>query len=265
VFGDVNNQGAGRVSISGNADVTFWDDVSHTGALFNVAAGSSVTFFGTAGFGISGGGDVFFEADITPGASPGLETFGGNVYFGALANLHIELGGAAQGSQYDALDIAGIASLGGTLDVMLIDLGGGEFSPSVGDEFEIISAAAGVTGEFALEDLPALSGDLSWIVHYNANSVVLEVASAGLPGDYNDDGSVDAADYIVWRKNEGTANVLPNDPIGGTIGPAHFDQWQANFGATSSGSASHSVVPEPSCWLLLAASSAFLLVLRRAR
>jgi hypothetical protein len=50
-------------------------------------------------------------------------------------------------------------------------------------------------------------------------------------GDYNDDGKVDAADYVVWRENAGTSNVLTNDPLGGTIGQAQYDQWRANFGA----------------------------------
>jgi T5SS/PEP-CTERM-associated repeat protein len=77
-----------------------------------------------------------------------------------------------------------------------------------------------------------------------------DVVPAGLPGDYNNDGKVDAADYVVWRKNEGTTNMLPNDPIGGTIGPAQFDQWRANFGATiGSGAANHSV-PEPAAIVL---------------
>jgi hypothetical protein len=38
-----------------------------------------------------------------------------------------------------------------------------------------------------------------------------------LPGDYNDDGTVDAADYVAWRKNVGApAGTLPNDIDGGT-------------------------------------------------
>ena len=84
VFGDVANQTTGRVIISSNSDVTFWDDVSDNGMLFHVHTGSSATFFGTTRFGIDGGGDVYLEADVTPGSSPGLETFGGNVHFCAL-------------------------------------------------------------------------------------------------------------------------------------------------------------------------------------
>jgi hypothetical protein len=88
---------------------------------------------------------------------------------------------------------------------------------------------------------------------------------AGVPGDYNDDGVVNSADYIVWRNNEGTSNDLPNDPLGGTIGIAQYDQWRQNFGSTSGGGAAishsalpgtlwvpHSAIPEPaSVWMCL--------------
>ena len=47
---------------------------------------------------------------------------------------------------------------------------------------------------------------------------VLQVA-AGLAGDFNADGSVDAADYVVWRKTGG-AQIA-------------YDTWRANFGATA--------------------------------
>ena len=47
-------------------------------------------------------------------------------------------------------------------------------------------------------------------------------APASLPGDFNGDGSVDAADYVVWRENGGSQ--------------AEYDLWRANFGNTSPGS-----------------------------
>jgi hypothetical protein len=80
----------------------------------------------------------------------------------------------------------------------------------------------------------------------------------GLAGDYNDNGVVDAADYVVWRKNDGTTNVLPNDPIGGTIGSAHYNQWRAHFGQSSGSGATaglragiNAAMPEPSLIVLL--------------
>ena len=74
-----------------------------------------------------------------------------------------------------------------------------------------------------------------------------------LPGDYNVDGEVDAADYTTWRNNLGApAGTLPNDTDGGPIGAAQYATWKANFGTTTTGSAAQQVgaVPEPtSLWL----------------
>ena len=75
------------------------------------------------------------------------------------------------------------------------------------------------------------SGDPFRIDYYEISS-----PGAGSSGDYNDDGNVDAADYVVWRKNNGTNNTLPNDEIGGTIGTAHYNQWRDNFGESGAGS-----------------------------
>ncbi|MCC7476685.1 MAG: hypothetical protein IT425_14950 [Pirellulales bacterium] len=67
-----------------------------------------------------------------------------------------------------------------------------------------------------------------------------------LPGDFNGDGSVDAADYVVWRKNDGTS--------------AAYAEWRANFGSsTVVGSAvnTSAAVPETSSiFLLLIAAGA---------
>ena len=75
-------------------------------------------------------------------------------------------------------------------------------------------------------------------------------------GDFNNNGVVDAADYVVWRKNEGTTNSLPNDNgIGGTVGSAHYNLWRSNFGNPVSGSGaglSISAVPEPTTLALAA-------------
>ena len=78
----------------------------------------------------------------------------------------------------------------------------------------------------------------------------------GLPGDFNNDGSVDAADYVLFRQNEGTTTTLPNDNgIGGTVGQPHYDLWRAHYGENQTpggGSSAHvGAVPEPSSTVLL--------------
>jgi hypothetical protein len=83
---------------------------------------------------------------------------------------------------------------------------------------------------------------------------LLEASPASLAGDYNDNGVVDAADYVVWRDNSGTNNTLPNNSLPGPIGPAHYDQWRANFGRTAAGGPGGLAagVPEPCSMALVA-------------
>jgi hypothetical protein len=84
-------------------------------------------------------------------------------------------------------------------------------------------------------------------------TINLSPIAAPLPGDYNDDGLVDAADYTVWRDNLGApAGTLANDVDGGMIGTAQYATWKSNFGASSGGGAHQSLpVPEPGTLLLL--------------
>jgi hypothetical protein len=64
-------------------------------------------------------------------------------------------------------------------------------------------------------------------------------------GDFNGDGIVDAADYVVWRKNDGS--------------PEGFNEWRANFGnIVGSGNSTITGVPEPVSASLLMLSIALL-------
>jgi len=71
----------------------------------------------------------------------------------------------------------------------------------------------------------------------------------GLAGDYNGDGSVDAADYTIWRNTQGQSGIdLPADGSGnGTVGPEDFEVWKSNFNgdAAGVGAATSHHVPEP--------------------
>jgi len=76
----------------------------------------------------------------------------------------------------------------------------------------------------------------------------VSVSSVGfsLPGDYNRDGAVDAADYVAWRK-------APSN-FGGD--PGGYNSWRTHFGQTtggevSMGAASNIAAPEPGSFALL--------------
>ncbi|HEX2474206.1 MAG TPA: spherulation-specific family 4 protein [Lacipirellulaceae bacterium] len=75
-------------------------------------------------------------------------------------------------------------------------------------------------------------------------------AAVATNADYNGNGVVDAGDYVVWRKNDGTL--------------AAYDLWRTNFGrAAGIGALSSTNVPEPATSLLVTLAVAFGFCLRR--
>jgi hypothetical protein len=68
------------------------------------------------------------------------------------------------------------------------------------------------------------------------------------PGDFNDDGQVNAADYTLWRDTLGSTTDLRADATGdGNIGPADYNVWAAEFSpAPPLSMSSSATVPEPS-------------------
>jgi PEP-CTERM motif len=77
-------------------------------------------------------------------------------------------------------------------------------------------------------------------------------AAAGIGGDYNGNGIVDAADYTVWRDKLGTMTSLPNDTTPGSVTQADYDVWKSDFGSHSgSGAGANAAIPEPATLLLL--------------
>lgn len=75
------------------------------------------------------------------------------------------------------------------------------------------------------------------------------------PGDFNGDGTVDAADYTVWRDTLGSTSDLRADGNGDQIIDAgDFDVWRSSFGGHYSfgtGTAIGTMVPEPAAVQLL--------------
>jgi hypothetical protein len=72
--------------------------------------------------------------------------------------------------------------------------------------------------------------------------------TGGLIGDYNNNGVVDAADYVLWRNG----GPLMNDSTPAGVGPEDYNVWRENFGKTATpGSAAAAAVPEPSTFVLL--------------
>jgi T5SS/PEP-CTERM-associated repeat protein len=216
---------------------------------------------------------------LAPGHSAGSTTINGNYTQATGGVLEIEIGGPLAGSQFDFVNVTGSAQVGGELDLTLT----GGFTPTPAQTFAIL-ISNGLSGAFdnapSGQRVTTSDGGGSFLVNYgfgspfDDNQIVLSnfLAGAGLLGDYNQNGTVDAADYALWRNTLGQiGSGLAADGNGsGTIDAGDYAVWRANFGQTAgSGSAlgaagSTAVVPEPSA-LLLCAFAAPLLFLRGRR
>jgi hypothetical protein len=85
---------------------------------------------------------------ISPGSSAGSITITGNLTLGNNSNLSIELGGVAQGTQYDFLSEAGTAAL--TLDgnLTLHFINGFQNTVTASDTFTILTSNQNLAGAF---------------------------------------------------------------------------------------------------------------------
>ena len=250
-FGDINITATGRISVGGSSLVTIFGDIDNEGDVI-VASGSTLVLPGdvTGSGNFPSAGTVEFLGSLIPGSSPAEITFGGNVVLAGGATLAIELGGLAKGSEFDALTISGEANIAGVLDVNLIDA----FVPSIGNEFEILTADGGIQGEFDLVSLPAISPGLFWNVDYGATALTLSVVDFIL-GDMTGDGLVNLADVsafiqaLVNRPAYDAQGYVTNTDAAGDIdGSGTFDLgdtalFSGLFGGPASASAQ--AVPEP--------------------
>lgn len=87
----------------------------------------------------------------------------------------------------------------------------------------------------------------------NSEGIFVSYAvAASVPGDFNHDGNVDSADYVAWRKTDGTQ-----------LG---YNTWRANFGVTATSIvAAAQVVPEPTVTVKLTPIACALLLIRRCK
>lgn len=148
---------------------------------------------------------------LNPGNTLSLLTVGGDFTLDSGATLDVLL---SSDHEYGKMNVSGTFHAGGFLNVQLAS----GFQPHAGANFDILDFSAD-TGSFDSIQLPALLSGLVW----DTSKLLTEgrlLVVAGLAGDFNHDGTVDGADYVVWRKTGGS--------------PADYIAWRANFGQSFS-------------------------------
>ena len=150
-----------------------------------------------------------------------------------------ELGGV-QSDSYLTEFFLGAGTGASTLDT--------SFRASLGTIYDTTADTRDLMVTYHLTDGTLISG-----------GAIYTTTPAGTPGDFNDDGLVDIADYVVWRNHLGSSfdlNGNGNETGGsaGVVDAADYSLWKSNFGTGSTGSLAEvqAAVPEPSSLCLLA-------------
>ena len=166
-----NLSGRGTVSTSAGVFRNDGHVLATTGLIFTGMVTGTGDFRGPVSF---KGGSSFGHGAIRTVVQ-------GAVTLGSTNTHQVDLAGFSPGSGYDQLDVSGATTVNGTLQVGFA----GMFTAralQVGDSFEIVRSAGGVTGRFSTLDLPPLAPGMNWKLSYLPTSVVLSVVQAATSG-----------------------------------------------------------------------------------
>jgi len=202
-------------------------------------------------------------AAIAPGDSAGLLTIDGDAVIGEVGRFVVEIGGPLRGVDYDALDVLGEATLEGLLFVSMLD----DFSPALGETFDVLFADGGIDGTLSmLTTFPSFDGR-TLEARYSANNLQLEVViDMCIAGDTAPcDGTVDIDDLNNVRNQFGTGAGIDRSGISGDTVPFDglVDIDDVNNVRNQFGSTLAAAVPEPAS-VVAALLSALLLSLTRS-
>jgi endonuclease I len=234
-----------------------------------------VTMGGGAGRGANDSNDLFNVSlavvdHATPSfASPALTTTlvhdFGSVLLGSgaptfqfdLFNLVSTIGFTADLDFDSVLGSGDVGTLGtnlaGSAGSLTLDAGTSQSFMAMLNTAAVGTFAATYTLMLSDENLP---GALNMVLTLSLAGVV--EAAANLAGDYNLDGSVDAADYVVWRATNGQGVTPYSGADGdgsGMVDDLDYLVWTSHYGEAAGAAGAHvTMVPEPgSLWLAFVA------------
>lgn len=122
--------------------------------------------------------------------------------------------------------------------------------------------------------VPGISGDVDLDVFDGTFLQLMQQFSPNYSnGDYNNNGTVDAADYVLWRNSIGQSvnpGLGADGDLNGIIDDGDFTIWKSNFGKAvpnvpADAGATLAAVPEPASLLLLFVATLTALTRRRSR
>jgi hypothetical protein len=110
------------------------------------------------------------------------------------------------------------------------------------------NAGDGLLTNFGLYEFGGLIPAGGGLLRMELEYMEMRTPALGLPGDFNGNHIVDAADYSLWRDHLGATegSLLGGNGNGGVIDSTDYDLWKMNFGMSNgAGGAAGVAVPEP--------------------
>ena len=137
-------------------------------------------------------GDIVFQSRYAPGNSPAIVNVE-NITLTSTSTLEMEIGGLTPGTQHDQIVVSGTATLGGRLDIPLIN----GFQPTLGDSVTIISGGT-ITGGFAEATSPNPPDNLAIFVNETPTEVTVTFVQP-VPENYDSNsGGGTWSDTNIW-------------------------------------------------------------------
>jgi hypothetical protein len=155
----------------------------------------------------------------------------------SLADQNLNSVGPGQGESWDEADQSDEFELA---ELFLLGSSGvSATSPlQLGHVFDVSEFGVGMNGDLQFRYAKPGGGLV--------NAMVTYVTPGPLAGDFNGNGTVDAADYVVWRDAIGSTTTLAADgDDDGDVDQHDFTIWSSTFANTSAASAQTTAVPEP--------------------
>jgi autotransporter-associated beta strand protein len=155
---------------------------------------------------------------LAPGATAGIRSIGGNLKENA-GILQVLLSGLTPGASpgFDVIQVGGTATLGGTLLVQL-----GNFAPTIGQTFDILTATGGLSGTFSTVAGSPGAGK-AWQLTYGPNDLTLSVVAGGSAAN------VFMSGYRLGGDSQSSAFVSePSTLCSLAVGAASFGLYRAH-------------------------------------
>jgi hypothetical protein len=192
--------------------------------------------------------------------------------------LNTTFGGRPDVQAVSHMSAAETFFLAGTLNASLFTSPGvPQFTPAPGDQFEIISAAGGLFGDFSSVNLPGCIGGTVCFVGFpdyllDAYFIRAFSTAGALGADFDGNMIVDEVDLQIWRQNIGGPGPAGDANGDGIVNGLDFFIWQMQVGGPGmavpgggGGGLASGTVPEPASSLLLAFGGLLALAQRRRR